>query len=70
MRVTLAKTLSNGGYGYGLDLPSPITRKSSSAGTGTPAKPQNLLPTICSAYKMCWGKGGEEIVGVANQGVV
>lgn len=29
--------------------------------------PQNRKPTICLAYKICWGKGGKELVEGANQ---
>jgi hypothetical protein len=28
---------------------------------------KNDKPILCPAYKICWGKGGTEIVGVTNQ---
>lgn len=28
---------------------------------------QNLWPTLCLAWKMCWGSGGTEFVGMANK---
>jgi hypothetical protein len=32
-----------------------------------PSYKTNLQPTICPASMMFWGKGGAEIVAVANQ---
>lgn len=34
---------------------------------GLEHQPQNRQPTLCPANKMCWSRGGREIVGVANQ---
>lgn len=44
-----------------------LSGKTSSEDIGTPSQPQNLWPTICPSYKICWDKGCAEIVGVANQ---
>jgi hypothetical protein len=49
MQVSLAKAPSNGKI-WSLKCPCKV-----SSG-GTPTQPQNLRPTICSAYKICRGK--------------
>lgn len=33
-------------------------------------KPQKFWPTICPSYKIYWGNGGRELVGVANQHLI
>ena len=50
--------------------PASTARHGVNGGSGTPAQPHNLQPTICPAYKMCWCGSGIEIVGVANQWLV
>lgn len=52
-----------------LNQPSPVTRQDYEW-IGTITQPQKLRPTIFPTYKMCWGKGCVEIVGVANEQMV
>ena len=60
MRVTLAKTPNNGGYGistcYFLQ-----PGKTSNEGIFTPTQLQNVRSTYFPAYKVCRGKDGVEI---------
>ena len=69
MWVTLAKTPSN------VDIEPKMAKycnqaKISVEGLGPQLSHCNLWPKIYHAYKICWGKGDIEIIGMANQWLI
>lgn len=66
MNVTLLRIPSNEGYGaepaiFFIQARYPGNR------LGHQLSPKTFPPTVCLAYKTCWGKVGAKSVGVANQ---
>lgn len=45
----------------------PQQGKASNSETETPTQPRSPRLTIYPPCKMCWGSGGTEVMGVANQ---
>lgn len=58
MRVTILMTPNNGGFKAWTGLL--CNQQCFQWVVGTPTKPQNVQPPICT-YKMCWGNGGIEL---------
>lgn len=66
MTVTLVKTFSNGRCGAWTSSYLLYSGKTSSGQIGTPIQPHNHSSTVGPAYKICWDKGGAEIMGWPN----